>query len=87
MYEFWREQAACKGVEPDLFFPSKNGGYSPVQWEAVLEVCERCPVRSDCLNYALDNNIVHGIWGGMSVRKRRKAALLRNRGLDPMKVL
>jgi WhiB family redox-sensing transcriptional regulator len=42
--------------------------------------CAKCPVRAECLDYAIDHDIRHGIWGGKSererraIRRRRKAA-------------
>lgn len=37
-----------------------------------LEVCAGCPVRITCLNHALDHHEIHGVWGGMSPRARRR---------------
>jgi WhiB family redox-sensing transcriptional regulator len=35
-------------------------------------ICSRCSVRQECLQYALDNRILHGIWGGTSARERER---------------
>jgi hypothetical protein len=48
--------AACKGTELSMWFPSR-----PAQ--EPLSICEDCPVKSDCLSYALEHKAV-GIWGG-----------------------
>ncbi|MEU3605394.1 WhiB family transcriptional regulator [Streptomyces sp. NPDC035033] len=40
-------------------------------------LCTGCPVRAECLAYALDRRIEHGVWGGMTERERR--ALLKRR--------
>ncbi|MFF0484930.1 WhiB family transcriptional regulator [Streptomyces sp. NPDC004435] len=40
-------------------------------------LCAGCPVRAECLAYALDERVEYGVWGGMTERERR--ALLRRR--------
>ena len=57
----------------DGFFPEKGG--STRQAKAV---CLMCPVREVCLEYALDNEERHGIWGGVSERERRR--MVKERG-------
>ncbi len=68
--EAWRLDAACQGEPVATFFPDPS-----VPATAALAICRTCPVRPQCLAYALDHHIAHGVWGGMSVRQRR--ALLR----------
>ena len=67
----WTERAACKGTDPDELFVQ-----GAAQNRAKL-ICRGCPVRTECLAAALDNNIEFGVWGGMTERERR--ALLRRR--------
>jgi len=62
----WRELAACRGAGLDLFFPERGESAEPAR-----RVCARCPVRQPCLDYAISNRIVHGIWGGLTERERR----------------
>ncbi len=62
----WRARAACRGTDPNLFFPER--GESTREAKAV---CATCRVRGDCLDYALDTLEHHGIYGGMSERERR----------------
>jgi hypothetical protein len=63
----WMADAACRGIDPDLFFPEK--GESAFRAKAV---CGRCRVRQACLAYALANNERFGVWGGLSERQRRR---------------
>lgn len=64
--EDWRDDAACK--DSDLnFFPDRGGNTSDLKM-----LCFACPVRLDCLEYALTTFQRHGIWGGLSERQRRK---------------
>jgi WhiB family redox-sensing transcriptional regulator len=67
----WRGKAACKGTDPDIFYPVNEDGA-----EEAKAVCRGCPVRRQCLEYALANLEKEGVWGGLTVRERR--AILRN---------
>ena len=64
----WRDAAACAG-SGDLFFPEKG---RTDQAEAARQVCAGCPVRRQCLGFALENEERHGVWGGLTERERRK---------------
>lgn len=81
----WRKDAACRSVDPDVFFPqSTTTGRSAKidiqgQTEAAKAICSTCPVRPDCLEFALTTNQEAGIWGGLDEEERRK--LRRKRGL------
>ncbi|MEU7074697.1 WhiB family transcriptional regulator [Streptomyces narbonensis] len=61
------EQAICGQVDPELFFPEKGGSVKEPK-----EVCAVCPVRVQCLNWALTNDVRHGVWGGLSDRERTR---------------
>lgn len=67
----WAMSANCRSVDPDRLFVS-----GAAQREA-RSICRRCPVRTPCLAQALDENLEHGVWGGMTERERR--ALVRRR--------
>lgn len=67
----WRKQAICRDTDPDLFFPVGTTGYALVQIDRAKEVCGECPVKVDCLDYALETNQDSGIWGGTSEEERR----------------
>jgi WhiB family transcriptional regulator, redox-sensing transcriptional regulator len=62
----WREQAACRGTDLDVFYPERGQTAGPAR-----QVCAACPVRQPCLEYALSNRITSGIWGGLTERERR----------------
>jgi WhiB family transcriptional regulator, redox-sensing transcriptional regulator len=72
----WWSLAACQQADPDIFFPVSGTGPSRAQLMGAKAVCARCPVRSDCLRYALAAGPVQGVWGGTSEEERR---LLRQR--------
>lgn len=70
----WRDRAACRDEDPELFFPVSDVGPGARQAAEAKSVCDRCPVRLACLEFALDNGLDHGIFGGMTERERRKVA-------------
>lgn len=65
MTSSWTNRAACKGMDPDLFFPQQGG---PVK--EALAVCATCPVIEPCKVAGAKE--LFGIWGGMTVEQRRK---------------
>jgi WhiB family transcriptional regulator, redox-sensing transcriptional regulator len=67
----WRDRAACRRLDPELFFPVSASGESLPQIETARRVCERCPVRTACLRWALGAGQVSGIWGGTTEEERR----------------
>jgi WhiB family redox-sensing transcriptional regulator len=67
----WRSQAICRDTDPDLFFPIGTTGQALVQIDRAKEVCGVCPVKSECLEYALETNQDSGIWGGLDEEQRR----------------
>jgi WhiB family redox-sensing transcriptional regulator len=62
----WRELAACRGTDLELFFPGRGESAGPAR-----QVCAACPVRQACLDYAITNRIAYGVWGGLTERERR----------------
>ena len=67
----WASQAQCKETRPDELFVR-----GAAQNRAKM-MCGGCPVKTECLAEALDNEIEWGVWGGMTERERR--AVLRKR--------
>ena len=65
----WMEDALCAQTDPDIFYPEKGGSTAPA-----TSVCNNCSVRAQCLEYAVSNDIRHGIWGGTSDNDRKRIA-------------
>lgn len=65
------QKAACVGEDPELFFPIGNTGPAILQIEEAKKVCQRCDVREQCLEWALEAKHDHGVWGGKSEDERR----------------
>ena len=72
----WRDDAACASVDPELFFPD-----APHQSHAAKKICGTCPSFAPCLDMALDDATLTGIWGGTTVPERK--AIRRDRGKRP----
>jgi WhiB family redox-sensing transcriptional regulator len=68
----WRQAAACRSTEPDLFFPVGTTGLAVDQIEAAKRVCRTCEVVDTCLDFALATNQESGVWGATSEEERRK---------------
>lgn len=60
-------QAVCSQTDPELFYPEK--GQSP---NDAKKTCRSCPVQVECLSWALEHHEWYGVWGGLSVRERRR---------------
>ncbi len=61
--------ALCARSDPETWFPGKGGSAA-----AAKRVCAACPVRAECLDYALAKPEVDGIWGGLAYAERRAEA-------------
>jgi WhiB family transcriptional regulator, redox-sensing transcriptional regulator len=76
----WWDEAACRGQDASFFFaPSyfEKRGEKLAREAVAKSFCTRCPVRDECLEFALESRDPHGVWGGMNEMERR--ALLRRR--------
>lgn len=62
-----QEEGLCAQTDPELFYPDKGGSTEPAKM-----ICGSCPVRDDCLAWAVDNSERFGVWGGKTERERRK---------------
>lgn len=71
----WRDQALCAVLcrsgeaDPAWWFPSQHR--PTPEKDLARAICFRCPVREECLDWAVKLPELHGIWGGLSVRQRR----------------
>jgi len=65
--ESWRKKANCADTPKVSFFPANKRSV-----KSALALCDACVVKGECLKYALDNEIIYGIWGGTTENQRRK---------------
>lgn len=75
----WMVDGACREVGGDVWYPEKGESAVPAK-----RLCLGCPVRSQCLEYALEHDERFGVWGGLSYVERRRLARRRaGRPADP----
>jgi WhiB family redox-sensing transcriptional regulator len=70
----WRQRAACRGVDPDIFYP-----VSDEEAEDAKAICTQCAVQQACLEWALAHRESDGVWGGATERERRRIIRRRRR--------
>ena len=70
----WRQRAACRGVDPDIFYPVTDEDA-----EDAKAICRACPVQQACLEWALQSREKDGVWGGATERERRRILRRRRR--------
>ncbi len=68
----WRSKGACRGLDPEIFYPASDEEAGPAK-----DVCGACNVRQQCLEFALVNREREGVWGGATEKERRR--ILRQR--------
>lgn len=66
--EPWMKEAACIDTPTKMFFPGRGRNRTlPAK-----QVCAGCPVRQECLDYAIEHRIHYGVWGGLAEDERRE---------------
>lgn len=70
----WMAIGKCRDLPPETFFPSDGVGV-----DRARKICAECSTKVQCLEYAMENHIDHGVWGGTSERERRRLARQRRR--------
>jgi WhiB family transcriptional regulator, redox-sensing transcriptional regulator len=70
----WRRHSACRGLDPDIFFPATDE-----EAVAAKQVCGVCSVKETCLEFALHGREREGVWGGATEKERRRILRQRRR--------
>lgn len=74
MTQSWRDKGACRGIDPDVFYPVADEDA-----EEAKSICAVCAVRQACLEHALASREKEGVWGGATERERRRIIRQRRR--------
>lgn len=72
----WRDLARCRGIDPQVFHPAEEDDAAAAEAKSI---CELCPVREPCLEYAITSREKEGVWGGLTARERRRLIRQRRR--------
>lgn len=75
----WTAQAACRNLPKRIFYPSEGRGNNKGTYDLARAVCRRCPVRQECLDWALDLPEKFGMWGGLTEQERKNTRRRRRR--------
>lgn len=70
----WRQAAACRGLDPEIFYPSTDE-----EADVAKGICGQCAVRETCLEHALGSRERDGVWGGATEKERRRIIRQRRR--------
>lgn len=73
--DLWQAKASCRGPQHAVFFPPSHferKADKEAREARAKRICATCPVRRDCLDYALRIREPHGIWGGLNEVERRQ---------------
>lgn len=70
----WQRNASCVGIDSSIFYP-------PTDEESgrAKAVCAECPVRQDCLEFAITVREKEGVWGGATAVERQRLVRRRRR--------
>ncbi|HVL64252.1 MAG TPA: WhiB family transcriptional regulator [Actinomycetota bacterium] len=63
----WRALGSCATTDANLWF-----AVGAREHKEAKKICRSCPVRTECLSYAMDAPVDHGVWGGFTERERRR---------------
>lgn len=74
----WQEDALCQQVHAE-FFPAKGDRQAA---DEAKRVCKLCPVKAECLEFALKYDEFAGVWGGLSERQRRAVKQQRGKAMS-----
>lgn len=76
----WRARARCRGVDTSVFYARRGDN---ITLEVAKRICRGCPVKVECLQYALERGERFGTWGGVSEARRRGLRARRARADTP----
>lgn len=79
----WRHRAACLAEDPELFFPVGDSDQARAQAEDAKQICRTCPAIERCVQWAIENRVETGVWGGLDENQLRNIRRHRNASRRP----
>jgi WhiB family transcriptional regulator, redox-sensing transcriptional regulator len=76
----WRAYGHCAEIDPEVWF-----AVGAREHKFAKKICQSCPVRQQCLEYAMEAPVDYGVWGGLTERERRR--FRRQAGADGWRAL
>ena len=75
----WMDDASCRDdPDPDLWFRATDMNHFTDR-DTAVSICSLCPVQTQCLNYAITEELTYGVFGGLMPDQRRKLQQLMKR--------
>ena len=71
----WQQRGLCRANDSEIFFPPAHFEHKPereAREAKAKAICAGCPVRVDCLTWALAVREPYGVWGGASEGDRKQ---------------
>lgn len=68
----WHDDAQCQGASSLIFFPIMEEGNWAMLVSIAKSMCDRCVVKPQCLDYAIETNQKEGVWGGKTYKERKR---------------
>ena len=78
MVEEHPERVPCRESDPDLWF-AEWGEDQSINYRYAVNQCGKCPLMRECADYAIRNDEVYGIWGGLTPKDRQKMRIAREK--------
>ncbi len=72
------ERVPCRDSDPDLWFIDGVEEMG-VSYRFAVKQCNTCPLMKECADYAINNDELYGIWGGLTAKDRQKMRVAREK--------
>lgn len=67
----FKERGLCRFADPEMWWPNGTTGEEAEKITEAKRICGMCPVRVECLTYAVERRQYFGIWGGTTEEERK----------------